>query len=65
MITIAALVAVAHVVAGLTLKPMIGFEIRALTGPMTLWPAWVIVTAGVLGGFLTDDLHPRPGAKRR
>jgi hypothetical protein len=60
VVTIAVLLAIAYALASLALKPLIGFDIKALTGPVTLWPALVIVGAGLLGGFLTDYLRPTP-----
>jgi hypothetical protein len=60
VVAVAVLLAITYVLAGLALKPLIGFDIKVLTGPVTLWPGLVIVVAGLLGGFLTDYLRPTP-----
>lgn len=65
VVTVAVLLSITYVLAGLALKPLIGFDIKALTGPMMLWPGLVIGAVGLLGGFLTDYLRPAPQATRR
>lgn len=60
VVAVAVLLAFTYVLASLVLKPLIGFDIKTLTGPVTLWPGLVIVGAGLLGGFLTDYLRPTP-----
>jgi Flp pilus assembly protein TadB len=65
VIAVAVLLAIAYVVTALVLKPLIGFDVTVITGPLILWPALVLVAAGLLGGFLTDYLRPAPRANRR
>jgi hypothetical protein len=60
VVAVAVLLAIAYVVAALVLKPLIGFDVKDITGPLMLWPALVIVGAGLLGGFLIDYLRPTP-----
>jgi ascorbate-specific PTS system EIIC-type component UlaA len=60
VVAVAVLLAIAYALASLVLKALIGFDIKFLTGPVTLWPALVIVGAGLLGGFLIDYLRPTP-----
>ncbi|WP_298042451.1 hypothetical protein [uncultured Citricoccus sp.] len=60
VVAVAVLLAIAYGLASLALKPLTGFDIKVLTGPVTLWPALVIVGTGLLGGFLTDYLRPAP-----
>jgi hypothetical protein len=60
VVAVAVLLAIAYVVTALVLTPLIGFDIKVLTGPLMLWPAGLLVGAGLLGGFLTDYLRPTP-----
>ncbi|MBB5748730.1 hypothetical protein [Micrococcus sp. TA1] len=65
VIAVTVLLAIAYVVTALVLKPLVGFDVTVITGPLILWPALVLVAAGLLGGFLTDYLRPAPRATRR
>lgn len=65
VVAVAVLLAIAYGLASLALKPLTGFDLKVLTGPLTLWPALVIVGAGLLGGFLTDYLRPTPRTTER
>lgn len=65
VIAVAVLLATAYVLAALVLTPLIGFDVKDITGPLMLWPAGVLVAAGLVGGFLTDYLRQTPRTPRR
>ena len=64
VVTAAVIIAIAYGVTVLALMVVFNFDIRAITGPVTLWPALLIIVLGVLGGFLIDYLRPPPRANR-
>ena len=64
VVTAAVIIAIAYGVTVLALMVVFNFDIRAITGPVTLWPALLIIVLGVLGGFLIDYLRPPPRSKR-
>ncbi|MGP9662693.1 hypothetical protein [Arthrobacter sp. AOP36-C1-22] len=65
VITTAGVLAIGYVAAVLALGAWTDVDVRALTGPVMLWPALAVLVAGVLGGFLTDYLRPPPRLGRR
>lgn len=64
VITAAVIIAIAYVVAVVGLTVIFRFDIRAIVGPVTLWPALLVIVLGVLGGFLIDYLRPPPRSNR-
>ncbi|WP_104087603.1 hypothetical protein [Cryobacterium sp. N19] len=64
MIATAVIVAIAYGVAILVLAVVFHVDIRAIIGPVTLWPALLIVVLGTLLGFLIDYLRPPPRSDR-
>ena len=65
VVMVAAVLSFVYVVATFALKALIDFDVRTWTGPITLWPALVIVGAGLLVGFLFDYLRPKPSVADR
>lgn len=64
VIAMAVIVAIAYGVAVLVLAVVFHVDIRAITGPVTVWPALLIVVLGILLGFLIDYLRPPPRSDR-
>ena len=64
VITAAAIIAFAYGVAVVVLAVIFKFDIRAITGPVTLWPGLLIIVLGFLGGILIDYLRPPPRSDR-
>ena len=64
VVTAAVIIAIAYGVTVLALMVVFNFDSRAVTGPVTLWPALLIIVLGVLGGFLIDYLRPPPRSNR-
>ena len=65
MTGVAVILAVVYVVVVFALKAIIDFDIRDVTGPVTLWPALAICGIGLLLGFLADYLRPVPKTFRQ
>lgn len=64
VVTAAVIIAIAYGVTVLALTVLFNFDIRAVTGPVTLWPALLIIVLGAIGGFLLDYLRPPPRSNR-
>ena len=64
VLTAAVIIGIAYVVVVVGLMVVLKFDIRAITGPVTLWPALLIIVLGVIGGFLIDYLRPPPRSDR-
>lgn len=60
----AGIMAIAYGVAIIGLAVFFSFDIRVITGPVSLWPALLIILLGVLAGFLVDYLRPAPRSDR-
>jgi sterol desaturase/sphingolipid hydroxylase (fatty acid hydroxylase superfamily) len=55
--------AIAYVAVVLLLLPLLGIYARDALGPIGVWPAGVVILAGVLAGFLADYLRPVPRSR--
>lgn len=56
----AVIIAITYGVTVVGLAVVLDFDMRFITGPVSLWPALLIIVLGVLGGFLVDYLRPAP-----
>ena len=64
VVTATVIIAIAYGVAVVALAVVFNYDIRLITGPVSLWPALLIIVLGVIGGFLIDYLRPPPRSDR-
>jgi hypothetical protein len=55
--------AIIYAAVAMLLLPFLRIEVRDLVGPIRLWPALVLILAGVISGFLTDYFRPLSNSK--
>lgn len=63
--TVTTLLAASYLIVMLALKVFMDFDMREIVGPVSLWPAGVLVVSGLLVGFLVDYLRPTPKDTQR
>lgn len=60
VVLMGAVLAIIYVAVAMLLLPLLRVDIRDIVGPIRLWPALVVMLAGMLTGCLTDYFRPLP-----
>jgi uncharacterized membrane-anchored protein len=63
IVTAGSILGILYVVGALAVKPLFGIDMRDLTGGVLLWPALVLIVAGIVIGFFVDYLRPAPKSR--
>jgi hypothetical protein len=61
IVIIGGVLAIAYILLAILLR----VDIREYVGPITLWPALVVILAGTLAGFVTDYFQPARSSRSR
>lgn len=62
IVTVGGILAIAYILLTLLLM-FFRIDVREYIGPITLWPALVVLLASTLAGFLTDYLQPAQSSR--